>query len=374
MLFAPQLHAQSKIKVGLMLPASGTFAQLGTDIENGFRLFVKEQGGKLAGKELEFVKLDDESDPAKGADNANKLITRDKVDIMVGTVHSGVALAMTKIAKENETLLIVPNAGANEITRELCDKYTFRSSFSNWQPHYGAGVLAANAGVKKIVTITWKYAAGDQAIQGFKDGFATKAGGQVIEDLTLPFPNVEFQPLLTKIADLKPDAVYTFFSGAAASKFIKDYNDAGLKAKIPLYSAFLTDGTLEGLGTAAEGLVSAMHYADGLENAKDKAFRANFKKEYNKDPDVFAVQGYDAAQIMLAGLKGAKNNDIKDKDGFVKGVETATIDSPRGEFTMSKAHNPVQTIYARKVVGKENKLTGIAVKNLADPATGCSLK
>ncbi len=367
------LYAQNKIKLGLMLPYSGTFAQLGNDIEAGFRLFVKEQGGKLAGKEIEYVKLDDESDPAKGADNANKIINRDKVDVLIGTVHSGVALAMAKIARESETLLIIPNAGANEITGQFCDKHVFRSSFSNWQAAYGAGVLAANAGVKKIVTLTWKYAAGDQTVQGFKDGFATKAGGEILADLSLPFPNVEYQPLLAKIAELKPDAVYVFFSGAASTKFLKDYSDAGLKAKFPIYATFLTDGVLDTTGNTAEGVISAMHYGDGLDEPRDKAFRAAFKKEYNKDPDVYSVQGYDTAQLLLAGLRGQKNGDIKDKAGFIKAAESAIIDSPRGKFYLNKAHNPVQHIYARKTIGKENKITGFAVKNLDDPAKGCAM-
>ena len=95
--------ASGKVKVGLMLPYTGTFAALGTAIENGFRLYVTEQGGKLGGREIEFVKVDDESDPAKATDNVNKLIKRDNVDVLVGTVHSGVAMAMAKAAKDNGT-------------------------------------------------------------------------------------------------------------------------------------------------------------------------------------------------------------------------------------------------------------------------------
>src|SRR5262245_61630165 len=110
----------SKLKVGLMLPYTGTFASLGVAIENGFRLYVGEQGGKLGGRELEFVKVDDESDPAKATDNVNKLIKRDNVDVIVGTVHSGVAMAMAKAAKDNGTLLIIPNAGAVAVTGPMC--------------------------------------------------------------------------------------------------------------------------------------------------------------------------------------------------------------------------------------------------------------
>ncbi|MES8781237.1 ABC transporter substrate-binding protein, partial [Cutibacterium acnes] len=135
--------AQDKIKVGLMLPYTGTYAALGTAIENGFRLYVQEQGGKLAGKDIEYFKVDDESDPAKAPENANKLVKRDQVDVLIGTVHSGVAMGMAKVAKDNNTLLIVPNAGADAITGPLCAPNIFRTSFSNWQPAYAMGLVAA---------------------------------------------------------------------------------------------------------------------------------------------------------------------------------------------------------------------------------------
>ena len=119
-----------KLKVGLMLPYSGTYTALGVAIENGFKLYVDEQGGKLAGREIEYFKVDDESDPAKATDNVNKLIKRDNVDVIVGTVHSGVAMAMAKAAKESGTVLIVPNAGADAVTGPMCAPNIFRSPFS----------------------------------------------------------------------------------------------------------------------------------------------------------------------------------------------------------------------------------------------------
>ncbi len=371
-------HAQAtapsnaKLKVGLMLPYTGTFASLGNAIENGFRLYVTEQGGKLSGREVEFVKVDDESDPSKATDNVNKLVKRDNVDVLVGTVHSGVAMAMAKVAKETNTLLIVPNAGADAVTGAMCAPNIFRSSFSNWQPGYAMGEVLAKKGVKRVATITWKYAAGDEAVRGFKEAFE-KGGGTVVKELNLPFPNVEFQALLTDIAATKPDAVFTFFAGGGAVKFVKDYAAAGLKKSIPLYgSGFLTDGTLDAQGDAAEGLFTTLHYADSLSVPKDKSFRLNYAKTFKLQPDVYAVQGYDAAQILAIGLK-ATNGDVSKKAEFAAAVEAAKIDSPRGAFTLSKAHNPVQDIYLRQVEAKENKMVGIATKALNDPARGCKM-
>ncbi|MBK7613439.1 MAG: ABC transporter substrate-binding protein [Burkholderiales bacterium] len=363
--------AQSaKLKVGLMLPYTGTYAALGNAIENGFKLHLAEQGGKVGGREVEFFKVDDESDPSKATENVGKLVKRDQVDVLIGTVHSGVAMAMAKAAKDSNTLLIVPNAGADAVTGPMCGPNIYRSSFSNWQPGYAMGEVMAKKGIKKAVTITWKYAAGDESVKGFKESF-TKGGGEVLKDLTVPFPGVEFQALLTEIAALKPDAVYTFFAGGGAVKFVKDYDAAGLKKSIPLYGAgFITDGTLEAQGASAEGLLTSLHYGDSLTNPKDKSFRLAYAKAYKLQPDVYAVQGYDAAQILGIGLAAVKG-DVSKKAEFAAAVEKAKIDSPRGPFSLSKAHNPVQDIYLRQVSGKENKVIGIASKSLADPARGC---
>jgi branched-chain amino acid transport system substrate-binding protein len=365
-------QAQPKLKVGFMLPYTGTFAPLGVAIENGFRLQLAEQGGKLGGREVEIVKVDDESDPSKATDNVNKLIKRDEVDVIVGTVHSGVAMAMAKVAKDTNTLLIVPNAGADAVTGPMCAPNIFRSSFTNWQPAYAMGEVAAKRGHKKVITMTWKYAAGDESVNGFKEAFE-KGGGQVVKGLNLPFPGVEFQALLTEIASARPDAVYAFFSGGGAVKFLKDYAAAGLSKSIPLYGpGFLTDGVLEAAGDVAQGMITTLHYADGLNTPRDNAFRLAYAKTYKLQPDVFAVQGYDAAQMLAAGLK-AVNGDTTKRAQLVAGIENAQIESPRGPFKLSKSHNPVQDIYIRKVEGKVNQVTGVAIKGLADPGRGCKM-
>ncbi len=370
----PMAMAQTpqKLKVGFMLPATGTFAALGTAIENGFRLYLTEQGGKIGGREVEFFKVDDESDPSKAIDNVNKLIKRDNVDVLIGSVHSGVAMAMARVAKGTGTLMINPNGGADAVTGSMCAVNIFRSSFSNWQPGFAIGQAMAAKGHKTAATITWKYAAGDEMAKGFKEGFE-KAGGKVTKELSLPFPNVEFQSLLTEIASAKPDAVFSFFAGGGAVKFVKDYDGAGLKKSIPLFgTGFLTDGTLEAQGASADGVLTSLHYADNLNTPRDNAFRLAYAKTFKMQPDVYAVQGYDAAQMLGIGLTAVKG-DAKNTAGFAAALTKATIDSPRGKFTISKAHNPIQDMYLRQVFGKENKVIGVASKALEDPATGCRI-
>lgn len=362
----------SKVRVGFMLPYTGTFAQLGVAIENGVRMAIEQQGGKLGGREIEWFKVDDESEPSKGVENASKLVQRDKVDVLIGTVHSGVQMGIHKVARDTGVLNLIPNAGVLAATRALCAPNVFRASYTNSQPTLGLGKAMVERGHKKAVWISWKYAAGDEALEGFKQSY-TAAGGSIVKELGLPFPNVEFQALLTEIAALKPDAVACFFAGGGAVKFIKDYAAAGLKDKIPLYgSGFLTEGVLDAAGPAADGIITAMHYADSLDTPRNRQFRLDYAKTFRSQPDVYAMQGYDTGLLLVQGANAVKG-DLSAKPALYKALESATIDSPRGKWTMSKAHNPIQDIYLRKVENNENKVIGVAAKALSDSGAGCRL-
>lgn len=366
----PAIAQPAPLKVGFMLPYSGTFAKLGKFIDDGFRLYVEQQGGSLGGRPIQFVQVDDESKPESATDNMNRLVGREKVDVVVGTVHSGVAMAMVKVARDTNTMLIIPNAGVNEATGPLCAPNIFRTSFSNWQVCEPMGKVMFDEGRRNVVTITWRYAAGQQMVSAFAEGF-TKAGGKVVEELALPFPEVEFQALITRIATLKPDAVFAFFAGGGAVKFVKDYAAAGLNKSVPLYGAgFLTDGTIPAQGEAANGIKTTLHYADNLDNAANKAFLTAFKAKTGQDGDIYAVQGFDAAALMAAGLSATKG-DWGARAQVVAAMQGAKFDSPRGPLSFNKANNPVQNVYLREVRNGRNELVSVAGQAVNDPARGC---
>jgi branched-chain amino acid transport system substrate-binding protein len=369
----PAIAQGAPLKVGLMLPYSGTFAKLGKFIDDGFRLYVEQNGGSLGGRRVEFVQVDDESKPESATDNMNRLVGREKVDLVLGTVHSGVAMAMVKVARDTNTMLIIPNAGVNEATGPLCAPHIFRTSFSNWQVCHPMGKVMYDAGHRNVATITWRYAAGAQMVDSFKEGF-TKAGGKVAEDLALPFPEVEFQALITRIATLKPDAVFAFFAGGGAVKFVKDYAAAGLNKSIPLYGAgFLTDGTIPAQGADANGIKTTLHYADNLDNAANKAFLTAFKAKTGNDGDIYAVQGYDAGALLNEGLKAVKG-DFSARAALTAAMQKAKFDSPRGPMSFNKANNPVQNIYLREVKNGRNEMVSIAGQAVDDPARGCRIQ
>lgn len=368
----PAIAQGAPLKVGLMLPFSGTYAALGENIAAAFGLYLSENDGRFGGRTVTLVRLDDESDPAKAPANVNRLLGRDNADVLVGTVHSGVVMALVQAAREKEVPLIIPNAGNVAATRELCSPAVFRSSFSNWQPAYGMGRVLAARGVKKAAWVTWDYAAGKESGDGFRDGLRA-GGGDLTHVLTVPFPETNFQPVLAQLPGLGVEAVGAFFAGGGAVQFVRDYAAAGLRDKLPLCgSGFLTEGVLKPQGPAAEGLLTALHYGDGLDNPKNVAFREAFQKATGRPADVYAVQGYDAAQMLAAGLAATKG-DAGALQPLAAAIRAARIDSPRGAFTLSPSHNPVQTIYLREAKAGENRVIGNAVEALADPGTGCKM-
>lgn len=358
----------AKVKVGIMLPYSGTYALLGEQITNGFKLALSQAGDKLGGRDVEFVPLDDESDPSKAPENASRLVNGDKVDFLVGTVHSGVAMGILKVVRDSGTITIIPNAGVNAATGGLCAPNVFRTSFSNWQSCFPMGKVAYDRGYRNVVTMSWKYAAGEENLGGFEEGF-TALGGKIVKRIMVPFPNVEFQAQLTEIASLKPDAVFAFYAGAGAVKFVKDYAAAGLNIQL-LGPGHITDGVLKAQGAAAEGLLTTHHYCDGLDTPENKSFRAAYLQAFGREADAYAVQGYDTGTLLLQGMDAVKG-DASARPALIAAMEGATINSPRGAFTLSKAHNPVQDMYLRQVQGGEEVILGVAHKALADPARGC---
>ena len=362
----------ARLKIGLLLPYSGTYAALGHNITDAMKLAATEHGGKLGGREVEWVAVDDESDPAKAPANVNKLIAGEKVDILTGPVHSGVAMAMMQIVRQENLLTIVTNAGAQAVTGTLCAPHVFRTSFSNWQVSYPCADVMLKAGHKRAVLMFWNYSFGQESMAAFKEGYS-KGGGTVVKEIAVPFPNTEFQANLSEIAALRPDAVFVFFAGAGAAKFVKDYADAGLKDKVPLYgSGFLTEGVLAAQGAAAEGIKTTLHYADALDNAANKKFRESFKKATGRDADVYAVAGYDTVNALAQALGKVKGDTGAGKE-LIAALEATRLDSPRGPFRFSKAHNPVQDVYLRQVKGGKEAVLGVALKDAEDPATGCKL-
>lgn len=261
-------------------------------------------------------------------------------------------------------------------TRALCAPnvfYTHRASYTNSQPTLGLGKAMVERGHKKAVWISWKYAAKRQGtFEGFKQSY-TAAGGTIVQGTGPALPQRGVPGPAHRDCGAQARRVACFFAGGGAVEFIKDYAAAGLKDKIPLYgSGFLTEGVLDAAEPGRRGVITAMHYADSLNTPRDNAFRLEYAKAFRSQPDVYAMQGYDTGLLLIQGAQRRQGRPERQASA-VQGAGGATIDSPRGKWTMSKAHNPIQDIYLRRVENKENKVISVAAKALADSGAGCRL-
>lgn len=363
---------QDPIKVGVMLPFSGVYGGLGEATRNGLKMALQEHAADLQGRTIEFIEMDTEAKPSRAPEIANSLLNKSHADFIIGPVHSGVAMGMIKVLKGKDTIMIIPNAGVNAATGPLCAPNIFRTSFSAWQPSYPMGKVALEKGFKKVVTLSWNYGFGQESLDAFEESF-TSGGGEIVKKMLVPFPKTEFQSYLSEIGSIQPDAVFVFFAGGGAVKFVKDYDAMGLKGKIPLLGAgFLTEGTLEAQGDSAEGILTTLHYADPLKNEENQIFRRGYADKFGKPSDLYAVQGYDTG-LMIASAVKALNGDISDQKALIHALENTEVKSPRGDFTFSQAHNPIQNIYLRRVENGENQVVKLAASALEDPARGCSM-
>ena len=376
------LRAQAQsgpLKVGVVLPYTGVYAELGVSITQGMKLVFAQENDVVAGRKIEMIQEDDEMKPPVGIRKMEKLIESDKVDILTGPVHSGILMGMRDKVHNSKTILIVSNAGADAISRERCSKWIFRASFSNWQPNQPMGGWVAKNVAKEAFLIAPNYQAGKDMMEAFKETFV-KAGGKVVAEDYPKLGETDYAPYLTKIKQSGVKVVYCFFSGTDAVNFVKQYDQFGLKKTTKLTGAgFLTEpDVLPAQGQSALGIITGHFYSPLLDNPTNKKFVKDFRAAYGgKVPDGFACQGYDTAQVIVRSLK-AVNGNSHDKDKWVDAIAKVEFDSPRGRFRFDpKTHNVIQPfIYIRKVEETALGLNNVPfdkVANVTDPGTGCTL-
>ena len=359
------------LKVGLILPYSGVYANFGEGITNGLEFALKKRGNQLGGRPVEIIKGDDQLDPKIGGEVTQKLVTRDKVDIVVGTVGSNVIPVMQKICTENNTFLIVPTAASNNLTRAQCNALTFRVSHSNWQITSPAGAWLYKRGKRRAMTMGMNYGAGKEEVGAFADEFK-KAGGEIVDQKWPGLKELDYQAYFADVLAKKPDMMFTFFAGSNAVEFVKQYAQAGLKDHVPLYgAAYLTDSTLLAAeGAAADGVITSGHWAPSLDNPANKAFLADFKKATGKEGDLNSMHGHDTLEVMAMGLEKTKG-DVNNKPALSQALQKVEFQSPRGPFRFSSARNPIQNIYAIEAKGGELRTLEIMQKDVEDPTAEC---
>ena len=341
--------ADDKLKVGLMFTLSGPAAVLGEQGRDGFMLAVETMGGKLGGLETEITTVDDELKPDIAANKARELVERDDADFVVGPIFSNILMAIAKPVTDGGAFLISPNAGTSNFAGAECNANLFVSSYQNDQVHEVLGKYAEDTGYKRLFLLAPNYQAGKDSLAGFKRSYK----GEVVNEIYTPLGQLDFSAELAQIAAEQPDAVFTFMPGGMGVNLVKQYRQAGLD-NIPFLSAFTVDETtLPAQQDAAVGFFGGANWAPDMDNEQSKAFVAAYEEKYGSVPGTYAMQAYDAAQMIDSAIKAA-GGDLSDKDALRAGLKAADFQSLRGDFSIGDNHYPIQDFYLVKVAKRDD--------------------
>jgi branched-chain amino acid transport system substrate-binding protein len=337
--------AQDKIRLGVIVTLSGPAAALGQQVRDGFALAVKDLGGKMGGRDVEVVNVDDELKPDAAVTKVKGLLERDKVDFVVGPIFSNILLAIHRPVTESKTFLISPNAGPSSFAGKDCNPFFYVTSYQNDQVHEILGKVAQDRGYKRVYLMVPNYQAGKDSVAGFKLDYK----GEIVEESYVPLNTLDFQPELSKIASLKPDALFTFMPGGMGVNLVKQYRQAGLADAVPVLSAFTVDeSTLPAQQDAAVGMFGGANWAPNLDNPQNKKFVAAYEAAYNSVPGTYAFQAYDAAMLIDSAVKAVKG-DLSNKDAVAAALKKADFTSLRGAFKFNVNGYPIQDFYLTKV-------------------------
>ena len=345
---AQPASAADTIKIGFVSTFSGPTAVIGNDMRNSFELALDHMGRKMGGIPVEVIYEDDGQKPDVGKQKTEKLIQSDKVDFIAGYIWSNVLLASLKTVVDSKTMMVIANAGPSQVAGELCSPYVFSTSWQNDQTPQAMGLYMNQKGVKSVFLIGPNYAAGKDMLAGVKSTFKGEIKG---EEYTVWPTQLDFSAELSKARASGAEAIFVFYPGAAGVQFLNQYAQAGLKAQMPLYTAFTIDElSLPLQKENALGVPGAQQWVNDLPNEENKRFVADYRKKYTGlRPTFYGAQSYDAAQLINSAVVAVKGDTTK-KDEMKAAMEKANFKSVRGEFKFGNNHIPIQSFYLQDVV------------------------
>jgi branched-chain amino acid transport system substrate-binding protein len=370
---APAILAETRkpLRLGVLNTFTGINAVPADSNFKGMSLYFERIGWTVAGRKIELLKEDDQFNPQIGLQKARKLVESDRVDLICGPQASNVALALLNFCKESGTFLIVW-AGTDAITSANIPT-VFRPALSSWQLSTPMAGWVYDNLAKDIVFAAADFAAGHDVVKTFKAAYVPK-GGKVIKEIYPPLGTPDYSPYLTDILSLKPAATYNFFTGTDAVRYVQQYEQFGLKGRIPMTGfAPIADGTtLPAQGKAALGVITPQIYFDTLDNAPNKKFVPEYRAKYNAYPDTYSEYGWVTAQVVEDALKSI-DGDTSSKDKLIGALTKVAFEAPRGPFRFDPVtHNPIQNVYITQIAEIGGRLTHKmigTIKDVRDPGT-----
>ena len=367
---APALLAQTRapIRIGLLNTFSGTLAYSGADNWNATSLYFDRVGWQIAGRKVEIIKEDDQFNPQIGLQKAKKLVESDRVDVLVGPQASNVAMALLNYARQAKFFYLVSGAGTSAITWQRLP-YMWRTSLSGWQLSHSIAGWDYDHLAKEMVLAASDYAGGRDVVAEFRTSYLAK-GGKVLKEIYPPLGTTDFSPYLLDIKSINPPATYDFFVGADGVRYVKQYAEYGIKARLTGFAGIVDPTTFKGQGKAALGIYCAMLYTDTLDNPENKRFVAEYLARFKDYPTMYAEYGFTAAQALDEAGK-AIDGDVGNKDKLAAALAKVSFNAPRGPFRLDPVtHNPIQDVYiteVREIAGRLANQAIFTFKDVRDP-------
>jgi branched-chain amino acid transport system substrate-binding protein len=343
--FAASLQAADKLTLGFMTTLSGPAAVVGNDIRDGMRLALDHVNNRVGGLPTTVLVEDDRQKPELAIDIANKFIRQDRADALIGFMFSNVLLAAYQPIVQSETVLISSNAGPSQIAGKDCSKYFFSTSWQGDSWAEAMGAYLTKKGVDNIYLLAPNYAAGKDVLAGFKRFYKGKIAAEVYTSLS----QLDFSAELVQVRAANPSAVFAFYPGGLGINFVKQYSQAGLKGKLPLYTSYTIDNTtLPAMGEDAVGVIRTSFWNENSDSAVAKRFVSDFRSKYGRPPSEYAVQAYDTIMLLDSAVRDVKGR-IEDKPAFLAALKKASFTSLRGRFRFNNNNFPIQDYYVGQV-------------------------
>ena len=354
--------AQRPIKIGFMAGLTGPAPQVGKDMVDGFKMYLEEHGMQIAGRKVELIVEDNQARPDLAANKLRKLVESDNVDLMVGEAFAHIALALAPKVNDYKLPMVFPVAAADDLTQRQRVKWVVRTGWTSSQPSHPFGEwVARNLGYKRVVTIAADYAFGWEVVGGFQRTFE-ESGGQVVQKLWVPLNVADWAPYLSQIKR-DADAVFALAVAAAQLRFPKQYEDAGLKGRLPLIGGAVTfdESALPRMGDEALGGISPLMYSAALDTPAMKQWTKAYKTKYGKVPSYYSETCYTSARWIDTAAR-AVGGKVEDREAFLAALKKVELsDALRGPIKLDAYGNPVQNIYIRKVEKKDGELQNTVV-------------
>ncbi|MEZ7852957.1 MAG: ABC transporter substrate-binding protein [SAR324 cluster bacterium] len=342
-----QVAFAETVKIGFVTTLTGGAGAIGNDMRDAVELALDHLGRKMDGSDVEIFYEDDTFKPAVGKQKTEKLVKKEKVHFVGGYIWSHVLMASRNSVVGKGPFMITSNAGPGPVAGKLCHEDFFSTSWQNDQTTMAMGEVLNQLGVKRLYIMAPNYNAGKGMVKGVTSTFKGKIVGR---DMTKFPAQLDFSAELAKIRSVNPDAVFVFYPGKHGLQIIKQYSQAGLKGKIPFYSAFTVDSlNLPRLKDLADGGLMTQFWAPDLDNDVNKRFVADYRKKTGRYPTFYAAQSYDTIMLINSAVTSV-GGDLSNKDGMRNAMRKADFPSVRGPFKYGNNHFPIQNFYLRKVV------------------------